>query len=132
MKSFLLAALSVLVLSGCAGLVAPFVNNPYAGTYDGTFLDSTGRAGPATVSLTNIGNVFGNLTDTATGNTGSLTGSVDTKLVFNGKVTFGSTSEAISGTFKSTAGHVTGTLNGPNGYTFTLDVNEQKVSGKAR
>lgn len=132
MKSIFLICVAVLTLSGCAGLVAPFVKNPYAGTYDGTFLDSTGKAGPASVSLTNIGHVFGTLTDTASGNKGNLTGTVDTHLVFSGNVAFGTTSNAVSGTFKNNAGQITGTLNGPNSYTFTLDVNAQKVSGAAR
>jgi hypothetical protein len=132
LKATLLASVSLFVLSGCAGLVAPFINNPYAGTYDGTFLTSTGLTGPASVSLTNIGHVFGTLTNTATNTTGQLTGTVDTHLVFNGTVAFGTTSENVSGTFTSNAGQITGTLNGPNGYTFALDVNQQKVSGSSR
>src|SRR4051794_21060368 len=75
-KAAVLSCAVVFVASGCAGLVAPFIHNPYAGTYNGTFTTSDGKAGPASVSLTNIGNVFGNLTDTASGQAGTLNGSV--------------------------------------------------------
>jgi len=123
MKIFLLSCLAALLLTGCAGLVAPFIKNPYAGTYSGTFTTSDGKAGPASVSLTNIGNVFGDLTNTATGEVGKLTGSVDTHLVFNGHVAFTSSGHDVGGTFKKLAGgKLTGTLTGPGGYTLTLNI----------
>ena len=124
MKALLAAILAMFLLSGCAGLIAPFVNNPYAGTYTGTFATSDGKAGPATMNLTNIGNVFGNLTNTATGEAGTLNGSVDTHLAFNGTVVFGTTSHSVSGTFTSVSGKVTGKLDGSGGYFITVDVSK--------
>src|SRR4051794_27369042 len=90
LRGFRLCGLPLIgmILGACAGVVAPFIHNPYAGTYMGTFATSDGKAGPASVSLTNIGNVFGDLTDTKTKKVGKLTGSVNTDLVFNGKVVF--------------------------------------------
>jgi hypothetical protein len=86
------------------------------------FVTSDGFAGPAKVSLTNIGNVFGTLTDTKTGDSGSLNGSVGTNLVFNGNVVFGSSSHSVSGTFTSKGNEIQGILKGSGGYSITLDV----------
>ena len=121
MKLFVVSVLA-LSLAGCAGIVAPFVHNPYAGDYTGTFTASDGKAGPATVQLTNIGNVFGNLTDTASGDTGSLRGSVDTNLNFDGSVTFGTTTHNIGGKFAKKNNTISGTLKDAGSYTFTLSV----------
>ena len=112
-------------LSGCAGIAAPFIRNPYAGTYTGTFSTSDGKAGPASVSLTNIGNVFGDLTDTGSGVIGKLTGSVDTHLVFNGNVAFGNVNHPISGTFTKSGSNIKGTLNGLNSYSLTLNIDSK-------
>lgn len=125
MRTIIACCLAVFVLSGCAGLVAPFVNNPYAGTYNGTFTTSDGKSGTASIQLTKIGNVFGNLTDSGTGQTGTLNGSVDTHLVFNGTSTFSGASHAVAGTFTSSSGNVKGTLNGQGGYSITVDVAKQ-------
>ena len=127
MKTILLICIAAFTLSGCAGIVAPFVNNPYAGQYSGTFTDSDGRTGTATVNLTNIGNVFTNLADTKNNQSGTLNGSVGTNKVFNGTVTFPSFSQSVSGTFtKASNGDISGTLDGAGGYTFTLQVSPQK------
>ncbi len=123
MRTVILVCLASMVMAGCAGLVAPFVNNRYAGTYSGTFTTSDGRAGPASITLTNIGNVFGTLTDTKTGVQGSINGSVGTNLVFNGTVSFASVSHNVSGTFTSKGNEIQGVLTG-TGYSITLDVNK--------
>jgi hypothetical protein len=122
MRNLVLASVALLGLSGCAGIVAPFVHNPYAGDYSGTFVTSDGKAGPATVQLTNIGDVFGTLTDSASGQTGSMRGSVDSNLNFDGSVTFGSVTHNVDGKFKKSGSTISGTLAGAGGYTFTLTV----------
>jgi len=123
MKSLFALCAAAFVLSGCAGLATPFINNPYAGTYSGTYTDSTGRSGPASIQLTKLGNVFGTLTDTATNVTGDLTGSVKSGLAFGGDITWtGSPKLSLSGTLASHSGNVTGTLRNPDGYSLKLDV----------
>ena len=117
--------LLALLATGCAGLAAPFINNPYAGTYNGTFVASDGRTGPATFNLTNIGNVFGQLTDTATNQQGTLNGSVDTNGMFNGTAAFPGSSHAVSGQISKSAAGITGTFNGTGGYSISVDVNKQ-------
>jgi len=124
MRAILLISLIFLV-GGCAGVVAPFVDNPYAGTYSGTFAASDGRTGPATFQLTNIGNVFGNLTDTATSQSGTLNGSVDTKGIFNGTAMFPGSSHAVSGQISKSVAGITGTFTGTGGYSISVDVNKQ-------
>ena len=124
MRALVLLTVAIFT-TGCAGLVAPFVNNPYAGTYSGTFVASDGRTGPATFQLTNIGNVFGNLTDTATSQQGTLNGSVDTNGVFNGTASFPNSAHAVSGPFSKTQAGITGTFNGTGGYSITVNVNKQ-------
>jgi len=125
MRVALLILIVGFVAGGCAGIVAPFVNNPYAGTYNGNFVANDGRTGPATFQLTNIGNVFGNLTDTATNQAGTLNGSMDTKGVFNGTAAFPGSSHAVSGTFSKSLTGITGTFNGTGGYSISVDVNKQ-------
>jgi hypothetical protein len=120
LQSFLALGAAGVVLSGCAGAVAPFVNNPYAGNYRGTFATSDGRSGPASVDLTNIGNVFGTLTDTVNNQNGSLPGSVNTNGTFSGTVAFPESTRNVQGTFNSSNGNSTMALTGPDGYTATL------------
>lgn len=125
MKTIFAALALSLCLYGCAGLATPFINNPYAGTYSGTFAGSDGKAGPATMQLTKLGNVFGNLTDTASSQAGTMNGSVDTHLVFNATVQFPSSAHAVAGKLTSTNGVVSGTLTSGDGYTITLHVTKQ-------
>jgi hypothetical protein len=130
LKFFIVFCLIIVVISGCAGLVAPFVHNPYAGTYNGTFTTSDGFSGPASVTLTNIGNVFGNLTDTKTNAMGNISGSAGSGLVFNGSITFPNDTHQVSGTFTSSSGEVQGVLVGPGGYTCMLDVTINSTTAK--
>jgi hypothetical protein len=125
MKTIFIGCMAALVVSGCAGIAAPFIHNPFAGDYSGTFLASDGKAGPASVSLTNIGNVFGNLTDTKSGQAGTFNGSVDTHLFFTGSVVFPGASHSVSGTFAKSNNTISGTLTGPNSYSFTLTVDSK-------
>jgi hypothetical protein len=118
----------VFALSGCAGLITPFINNPYAGNYNGTFSTSDGKTGPAAVQLTKLGNVFGTLTDTATKANGDLKGSVKSGLDFSGSLQFpGSSAHNLSGSFTSDHGVISGTVKGTDGYTLTITVNSNST-----
>jgi len=122
MKYLLTICIVAMALSGCAGILDPFISNKYSGTYDGTFTTSDGRAGTTSIQLTNIGNIFGTLTDSSTGASGSLTGSVNANLWFSGTAGFpSSASHGVSGTFTTPNNQVIGTLKG-TGYTVTLDM----------
>ena len=110
---YCLAIASALLLSGCAGIEAPFVHNSYAGDYTGTYTSTNGDIGTASLNMTNIGNVFGTLNDTTTGKSGSMNGSLDKNLNFTGTVSFpGVASMSVTGVWTADHNIVTGTMKG--------------------
>lgn len=124
MKILLLIGASAFLLSGCAGLATGFINNPAAGTYDGTFTESNGHSGTANLTLTKLGNVFGTLDDKTVNQTANMSGSVDKNLFFKGDIQYPGTARYnVSGTFGQVSGDKTvkGTLTGSS-YSITFDL----------